>query len=229
VRHICTAHHQGDDAEGFLMDLFGMGGGHEGASMLSCVDMPQGKLLRPLLTISRKAIVQVLTSLGAADYFSDPTNDDGVAKRSQMRAWLGQELQRFHPNPPARLAHLAQRRALDAQAIDVASKPLVEIVDSEQVFVRILSDTADAVALRALAQGLRHLVPSKDLRSAPKILQQLLDKAKKDGPENGVALDQKLNSVTLGAKAACFDLPGVWATIAHQGVWLTKRDNRFSV
>ena len=50
---IVTAHHANDDAEGFLMDALGWGGGQNGSAMKTTRESSKYILLRPFLSLSR--------------------------------------------------------------------------------------------------------------------------------------------------------------------------------
>lgn len=220
---ICTAHHQDDDAEGFFMDLFGLGGGREGSAMDSELETKSGLVLRPFLTFSKKNIVAVLTVLNKVDYFTDPTNENNIAKRSQVRSWLNAELVRFHPAPHQRMAKIAQRRGLDLQALCQVSEKLIEIKSPECVRVSLLPQTPDSILCRALGQALKVLLPNKDLRQASETLQKLAIKAKKSATDHAQGLDQTACSITVDNKILFrLDLPGVRATVTLAGIELQK-------
>ncbi len=224
IASLCTAHHQGDDAEGFLMDLFGLGGGHEGSAMSTQLPTEHGEILRPFLNFSRKTLLQLLTVIDATDYFTDPTNENSSAKRSQVRSWLNEDLLRFHPDPHQRIAHIAKRRGLDLQALYGFADQLIEVENSDVIRVRFLSNTPDGIFLRALTQALKMLMPDKDLRSASRALADLLNHAKKNMTDHCQGLDQTSSSFTLGhKKLARFDLPGVQATVTSAGIELKKK------
>jgi len=223
ISAICTAHHQGDDAEGFLMDLFGLGGGHEGSAMDAELRTDFGLVLRPFLSFTRKTLLELLTVLNQVDYFTDPTNENSIAKRSQMRSFLNEELLRFHPNPYQRLANIAKRRGEDLKALYFVAEQLIEVVSLEKVRVRLELNTPDAILWRAIMQALKILVPEKDLRQTSNTLFNLVEKAKKMTIENREGLDQTACSFTVSSKnSACFDLPGVVATITLTGIELQK-------
>jgi tRNA(Ile)-lysidine synthetase-like protein len=232
LRSLCTAHHQGDDAEGFLMDLFGLGGGHEGSAMSPQSQTNHGEVLRPFLNFSRKVLLQLLTVIDATDYFTDPSNENSNAKRSQIRSWLNADLLRFHPNPHQRIAYVAKRRGLDLQALYVFADQIIEIENPDLIRVRFSPGMPDGFFLRALAQALKMLLPNKDLRSANRALADLLSHAKKIMTDYCQGLDQTCSSFTLGhKKLARFDLPGVQATVTSAGIELKKNSvkDSFSV
>ena len=223
LKAICTAHHQDDDAEGFFMDLFGLGGGQEGSAMDTQLETKSGLLLRPFLPFSKKNIVAVLTVLNKVDYFTDPTNENNIAKRSQVRSWLNGELVRFHPAPHQRMARIAKRRGLDLQALCQVSEKLIEIKSAECVRVSILPQTPDSILCRALGQALKVLLPDKDLRQASETLHKLAVKAKKSATDHVQGLDRTACSITVDNKILFrLDLPGVRATVTLAGIELQK-------
>jgi tRNA(Ile)-lysidine synthase len=160
VGAIATAHTQDDQAESFLMDMMGHGGGAEGSAMPACLQMSQGYLLRPVLEFSRAYLIAVLTEL-SQDYFVDPTNEQSVGKRVQVRDFL-----KLHPVPHERLARLAQKRSADLAALQSWACELIEVHSPGQVSVRFEPETPEAVLLQAFKKALNSLLPDQDLRSA---------------------------------------------------------------
>jgi tRNA(Ile)-lysidine synthetase-like protein len=223
---ICTAHHQDDDAEGFVMSLFGLGGGCEGAGMPVERKLLEGVVIRPLLPFSRSYLLSVLGALGANDYICDPSNDKGEAKRSQVRNWMQADLHRFHPNPKARLALVASRRIREVQALDRLAGDLVELGQhDDEMWIRVTNTTPSALVAKALAKGLERLAPGEDFRGAAKIVDQVLKKVKKIHPDQGEGLDQGPHSFTVSSQdGACFDFTKVQAKVTRAGIWLWRRD-----
>lgn len=120
--------------------------------------------LRPLLEFSRAYLIAVLTELGQ-DYFVDPTNEQSLGKRVQVRDFL-----RLHPTPHERLAGLAQKRSADLAALQSWACELIEVHSPGQVSVSFESETPEAVLLQAFKKALSSLMPDEDLRSANKTL-----------------------------------------------------------
>jgi tRNA(Ile)-lysidine synthase len=87
VLHLLLAHQMEDQAETLLLRLAG-GSGPDGlAGMSAVVEMPQVRILRPLLGISRRAIESFLAGLGQ-EWIEDPSNRDPRFARTRVRAVL---------------------------------------------------------------------------------------------------------------------------------------------
>lgn len=169
IRAIATAHTQDDQAEGFVMDLMGQGGGAEGSGMPVRAQRSEGLLLRPLLGFSRAYLIAALTDLGQADYFVDPSNLCALGRRVQVRDFL-----RLHAAPQKRLAALAEKRRADLEALQAWACDLIEIHSEGQVLVKYQPQTPEAVLFQAFKKALSSLLPDRDLRSAHKTLSQMV-------------------------------------------------------
>ncbi|MEI6805780.1 MAG: tRNA lysidine(34) synthetase TilS [Myxococcaceae bacterium] len=192
IRAIATAHTQDDQAESFIMDMMGHGGGTEGSAMPAVSERPEGLLLRPLLEFTRAYLIAVLSELGQEDYFTDPTNQQSLGSRVQVRDFL-----KLHPTPQTRLAGLAQKRKSDLDALKAWACDLIEVYSAGQVLVKFTPEIPEAVLLQAFKKALSSLLPDQDLRSAHKTL-ELMAKQKKGS----------------------FDLPGCVAEIRDSAVLL---------
>lgn len=85
VLHLATAHHLDDQAETFLLRL-GRGSGLEGlAAMASLREMPDLRLLRPLLAVPKARLQATVRSRGVP-WVEDPSNQDPAFARSHLRA-----------------------------------------------------------------------------------------------------------------------------------------------
>lgn len=97
---ILTAHTQDDQAETVLMQLL------RGAAHLTGMREAQGNIIRPLLNVSRKELLEYLSSI-SQDYRTDESNFD----TSRTRAWLRHEilpgLENRYPHIKETLAQLA--------------------------------------------------------------------------------------------------------------------------
>jgi tRNA(Ile)-lysidine synthase len=97
---VLTAHTQDDQAETVLMQLL------RGAAHLTGMREVQGNVIRPLLGIAKKELLEYLTSINQ-DYRTDESNFD----RTKTRAWLRHEifpkLESHYPHIKKTLAQLA--------------------------------------------------------------------------------------------------------------------------
>ncbi len=123
--YLCTAHHADDQAETLLLQLF------RGAGVSGLASMPErrvfgdGYLLRPLLSVSRDAIVQYAQSLSLG-WCEDPSNQDTRYDRNFVRHQVMPLIGGRWPQIAHRLsrsaAHAAEAANLanDLAAIDLA-------------------------------------------------------------------------------------------------------------
>jgi tRNA(Ile)-lysidine synthase len=87
VLHLLLAHQREDQAETLLLRLAG-GSGPDGlAGMSAVVEMPDARILRPLLGMSRRALESFLAGLGQ-DWIEDPSNRDPRFARTRVRHGL---------------------------------------------------------------------------------------------------------------------------------------------
>lgn len=114
---IATAHHRDDQAETVLLRLL-FGSGLEGLAGIRPV---HGRVMRPLLSLSRADLVAALASAAAGlAPVDDPTNRDLAVPRNRVRHRLLPALAVAEADAglPARLARLADRTRRAGSAID---------------------------------------------------------------------------------------------------------------
>jgi tRNA(Ile)-lysidine synthase len=85
VLHLLTAHHQGDQAETFLMRLAAQSGPRGLTAMSPVRELTQARLLRPLLGFTRASLESTLRVQGQ-DWIEDPSNRDAAFARVRLRA-----------------------------------------------------------------------------------------------------------------------------------------------
>ncbi len=85
VLHLLTAHHQGDQAETFLLRLAAHSGPRGLAAMSPVRELAQVRLLRPLLGFGRDRLEATLRKHGQ-DWIEDPSNRDAAYARVRLRA-----------------------------------------------------------------------------------------------------------------------------------------------
>lgn len=84
VLHLLTAHHQGDQAETFLLRLAAHSGPRGLAAMSPVRELDQVRLLRPLLGFARDRLEATLHRAGQ-DWIDDPSNRDAAYARVRLR------------------------------------------------------------------------------------------------------------------------------------------------
>lgn len=142
---VVTAHTRDDQAETVLLQLL------RGAAFLSGIPPRRGKVVRPLLGVSRLELQNFLQEL-AQPCRDDPTNAD----TRRTRAWLRHEvlppLRSRYPNLSRNLAELAELQRDQRDALRVQGEKLL---DGETLDLGRLRRQPPAVQRAALAEVLR--------------------------------------------------------------------------
>lgn len=142
---IVTAHTQDDQAETVLMQLL------RGAAFLKGMPLKRGRLLRPLLGVSRQELLALLATLGQA-YREDATNRDTRLLRAWLRCELLPLLEARYPHIKPLLARLgAQQREL----ADYLQQEAVRLIDGDGVALRELKRAHPALRRQVVAELLR--------------------------------------------------------------------------
>ncbi len=108
--YLLTAHHQNDQAETLLMQLFRGSGCRGLAAMPACKPLGKGFHLRPLLEVPAEAMLQYAQE-HALVWYEDPMNDDRRFERTWVRQVVVPTLKERTPqvvNCLARSARLLQ-------------------------------------------------------------------------------------------------------------------------
>lgn len=155
VLHLVLGHHRQDQAETVLLRL-ARGSGVDGlAGMAPVVEMPDVRLLRPLLDVARERLIAYLESQGQA-FIVDPSNDDPIFARARLR--------RMQPALSAegmtdeRLAGTGRRMARARVALESAATDLLASTTAlyPQGYARLAPEpllaVPEEVGLRALAR-----------------------------------------------------------------------------
>jgi tRNA(Ile)-lysidine synthase len=155
ARYIATAHHLDDQAETVLLRLlFG-----SGLAGLAGIRPVAGPLVRPLLTVPRRVLLETVAAAGL-QAIDDPTNRDPGPVRNRLRHGLLPRLMATDPDLPARLARLAERaagaRERIAEALDRALAPLASDTASGGISIPRRGFAQLPAALRPFALGLLH-------------------------------------------------------------------------
>lgn len=157
ILHLLLAHHREDQAETLLMRL-GRGSGVDGLTAMAPVtEGVGGRLLRPLLEVTKGRLVALLHAR-RQPWIDDPSNRDPAFARARLRATMP-ELATAGLTP-ARLAATARRMrrarsALEAAAIDLlAGAAMVHPAGFGVIDPEPLAAAQPEIALRALARML---------------------------------------------------------------------------
>jgi tRNA(Ile)-lysidine synthase len=172
--YIVTAHHQDDQAETLLLQLF-RGAGTKGLAAMAVED-PKRRLLRPLLGISREELHGYAIEKGIR-WCEDESNDDTRYERNFVRHEIMPVLQSRYPAIQSTIArtagHIAQANMLLDTLAELDFQPLT---DENSLFVAGLAQLAPARANNGLRWWLSEhglAMPSAD--QLQEILHQLID------------------------------------------------------
>jgi tRNA(Ile)-lysidine synthase len=161
---VATAHHADDQWETLLIRL-ARGSGLAGlAGMARDQYFPQGRLLRPLLSLPKQALIDFCLAQGQ-DFFSDPSNNNPAYDRARWRA-AAPALHALGLTPE-RLETLADRARKADEALDWAADALRQRTKTPQTHVYHLSEAADAppaVLERFLSKALEQAAGAPPLR-----------------------------------------------------------------
>lgn len=172
-QYVVTAHHADDQAEGFLMDTLGVGGGKGGAAMKSETAFEAGNLLRPFLTLHKSTLDAALTAIGCSNIVIDEADRRSQNKRSLVRNHLMHAIDAVQPGARARFRVKSMRRAEDEDALLTWAETIPVIPVEHGILIEDVHDIPTAVLRRLLMHQCQRL-SSQDLRRGAKTLDILL-------------------------------------------------------
>lgn len=142
-----TAHHLDDQGETLLLQLLRGSGPHGLAAMPAVSRLGKGRLLRPLLSVSRE---QLSAYAGAHQltWVEDPSNDDTRLRRNYIRQEVMPTLQHMWPNYRKSLFRSAALQAESAVLLDELASIDLEAVSGPD-------DSLVVSRLRAMHQARR--------------------------------------------------------------------------
>jgi tRNA(Ile)-lysidine synthase len=134
ILHLLVAHHADDQDETVAMRAARQSGPDGLAGMSATVELPEARLLRPLLAISRSRLTATLLARGVP-WIDDPSNADPRFERARLRA--GQQ-------PAAAVADtgrpLREQRLAEASVEALEVSPAGEVAIDRSAFVRLARD-----------------------------------------------------------------------------------------
>ena len=120
AKTIVTAHHQDDQAETILFHLIRGAGGAGAMGMLMVTNLPyhpELRLVRPLLTTSRKELENYCHENGLTPVY-DPSNDNTLITRNAIRHHIIPMLAHLNPQVSSALTHFADIYANEQDALN---------------------------------------------------------------------------------------------------------------
>lgn len=134
ILHLLVAHHADDQAETVAMRAARQSGPDGLAGMAGVVELPEVRLLRPLLGVSRSCLTATLLARGVP-WVDDPSNGDPRFERARLRS--GPRL----TTPPADTGRSTREQRLALASVDaIEISPAGDIALDRSVFVRLSRD-----------------------------------------------------------------------------------------
>lgn len=168
---IVTGHTLDDQAETVLMQLL------RGAAYLTGMQSVRGQVIRPLLQVQRKELLEYLKTLDQT-FLEDATNKDVSRTRSWLRHEILPQLERRYPKVKDTLAQLAQlqteqkatlqkqgRALIKAKTIKVDALRKVDVAVQRQALVELHKDHHAPITL----EGLERILAALDKTSPTRI------------------------------------------------------------
>lgn len=169
-RLIATGHHSGDQAETVLMNLI-RGSGLKG---LSGIPEQRGRLIRPMLGISRQEILTYLNTHGVP-HVEDETNFDTAYTRNKVRHQLIPLLEELNPRAVSHICAAAARLREDGAELDRQGQELAaqaeQTADGVTIPLHTLCAAPRSVALRAVFRLTEQVGGSCDAAHGQRVLE----------------------------------------------------------
>jgi tRNA(Ile)-lysidine synthase len=131
ILHLLVAHHADDQAETVAMRAARQSGPDGLAGMAGAVELPEVRLLRPLLSVSRSRLTATLLACGVP-WIDDPSNADPRFERARLRA--GHRL----TAPPADTGRSTREQrfaSISVEALEIS--PAGDVAIDRSAFVRL--------------------------------------------------------------------------------------------
>ncbi|APG27445.1 tRNA lysidine(34) synthetase TilS [Syntrophotalea acetylenivorans] len=199
--YIALGHHRGDQAETLLMRLV-RGSGLTGLAAMRPLN---DRLIRPLLTFSRKQVEDYLEAIGQA-YLQDASNEDLYYTRNRIRHRVLPELTELNPRLGENLVALTQRISSEE---DFWQQEVKETLGA----VRTMDDRG----LWLNRPALLDLHPALRARVLRQALQEVRGDLRGIGAIHVEAMEKLLEGTKPQAEA---HLPGAWAGRRYERLWL---------
>jgi len=180
TKYICTAHHQDDNAEGFLMSLLGVGGGASGAAMGAYEPMENYVVVRPFVALNKKSLLLSLSLSNYTDFVIDNLDEDRAGRRAWVRHEILPELASHESQINNRLAYFATQERSKKAILTRLAENLV-VWSDQQALISLDSNPEPFLIELAVKIVLKKLCKDLDLRQARTTVEKLagLDRASK--------------------------------------------------
>lgn len=201
---LLTAHHQDDQAETVLLQLL-RGSGPQGlAGMAACASWASGRLVRPLLTVSRAAIASYAAQQQLT-WIEDPSNGDPRYARNYLRHHVLPLLAGLQPAVASTLCRAAQHAAQASMLLD-------ELADA---------DMPDSSPTKLFIPALLALTPAR----RHNVLRRWLKKHAWPMPQTRHLAQLERDVLQARADATpCLRWPGVWVRRYREYLYISAPD-----
>lgn len=171
---VVTAHHQDDQAETLLLQLF-RGAGTKGLAAMAAEDSAR-KLLRPLLAVPRQALSEYALAHDI-QWCDDESNTDTRYERNYVRHEVLPVLEKRYPAVKSVLARSANHIAQAHDLLDeLAAQDIGPLPDGQSLCLQNLSSLSVARAKNGLRWWLsQHQMAMPNAERLQEILKQLLE------------------------------------------------------
>ncbi len=151
---ILTAHTQDDQAETVLMQLL------RGAAHLTGMREVQGQVVRPLLNVSKRELLEYLSNIHQ-DFRSDESNFDTTKTRAWLRHEIFPKLEQHYPHVKKTLAELAILQRENEEFLEQQSQRLL---NNKQIDLDLLRRAQPSLQRQAVVMLLEstHAPVTKD-------------------------------------------------------------------
>jgi tRNA(Ile)-lysidine synthase len=199
TKYICTAHHRDDNAEGYLMSLFGIGGGALGAAMDAYEPMGAYTIVRPFVGITKKSLLLSLSLSNYTDFVVDNLDQDRAGQRAWVRHEVLPQMAAHEARIAERLAYFAQQERLKKAALTRLAHNLI-IWSDQEALIKLDSDPEPVLIDMAIRHVLKKWSKNLDLRQAGVTVAKL------------AGLDHSSKKIIVkNSEARKFALPGAMA------------------
>jgi tRNA(Ile)-lysidine synthase len=156
---LLTAHHQNDQAETLLLQLF-RGAGVQGlAAMPPITEFASGQLARPLLNESLQSLKDYAKK-HQLDFIEDPSNKDNTFDRNFLRNEIIPQLRKRWPSVDKTISRSALIQAETKQLLDEVAEQDLKLVqvDAEQGADRLIISKLECLSLARQKLAIRHWI-----------------------------------------------------------------------
>jgi len=157
VDHLAVAHNMGDQAETVLLRLI-RGTGIDGLRAMSA---KSGKIIRPLLEVTRQEIERYLAENGL-DHVTDSTNGCDVYSRNLVRLQMIPTLERINPAAVASICRAALLAGEDADFISSCAREYADAITVRDGAAELDVSRLDGLHISIVSRLLRMAVARVD-------------------------------------------------------------------